>query len=82
MLQDQLALSDVSDERIPAGGTPGFVVGDLRLGYRFSRQLILGLVMENLTDQIYRYHGSAINGPGRGVQIRLQYQPSFSKNQP
>ena len=82
VLQDQLALSDVSDERIPAGGTPGFVVTDLRLGYRFSRQLILGLVMENLTDQIYRYHGSAINGPSRGVQIRLQYQPSFSRGKP
>jgi len=74
-LQDRLALSDVSDERIPSGGTPGFVVADLRLGYRLGRRLTLGLVAENLTDGVYRYHGSAVNGPARGLQIRLQYRP-------
>ena len=75
-LQDQLALSDVSDERIPTGGTPGFVVADLRLGYRVHRGLIAGIVVENLTDQIYRYHGSAVNGPARGLQLRIRYTPT------
>jgi iron complex outermembrane receptor protein/hemoglobin/transferrin/lactoferrin receptor protein len=82
MLQDQLALSDVSDERIPLGGTPGFVVGDLRAGYRFTRRMVVGLVAENVTDALYRYHGSAVNGPARGLQLRFQYQPQFRRGIP
>ena len=71
-LQDRLAPSDRSDARIPLGGTPGFAVVDVRAGYRFKRQLLLSLVVENLADSTYRYHGSSVNGPGRGVVVHLE----------
>jgi iron complex outermembrane receptor protein/hemoglobin/transferrin/lactoferrin receptor protein len=77
MLQDQLALSDTSDERIPAGGTPGFAVADLRMGYRFGAAWTISLVAENLTDAVYRYHGSAVNGPARGLKLGLNYRPKI-----
>ncbi len=74
-LQDRLALSDVADERIPAGGTPGFAVLDLRLGYRVEDLLLVSLAFENVFDAAYRYHGSSVNGPGRGVALVLDLGP-------
>jgi iron complex outermembrane receptor protein/hemoglobin/transferrin/lactoferrin receptor protein len=70
--QDRLAISDQSDARIPLGGTPGYVVLDLRAGYRLERNLLLSLVFENVTDAAYRVHGSSINGPGRGLLLTLE----------
>src|SRR5690606_35297606 len=49
-LQDQLAPSDLSDARIPAGGTPGFAVVDLRGGYRFRDHFLAAVVLENVGD--------------------------------
>jgi len=68
--QTRLALNDLSDARIPLGGTPGFAVVDLRVSYRFGEKLLLALVLENLLDSAYRYHGSSINGPGRSLSFR------------
>ena len=65
--QDRLAITDIKDKRIPIGGTPGFVVFDLRAGYRFKRNFQVAGVFENLGDAVYRYHGSSVNGPGRGL---------------
>ncbi len=70
-LQDRLALADVSDARIPRGGTPGFAVADLRAGWRFSPHGLVSVNLENLTDEAYRYHGSSVNGPGRSVTAQL-----------
>lgn len=70
--QDRLALADISDARIPRGGTPGFAVFDLRAGYRMYPHLLVSFVFENLTDAAYRYHGSSINGAGRGFLLNLQ----------
>jgi iron complex outermembrane receptor protein/hemoglobin/transferrin/lactoferrin receptor protein len=70
--QTRLSLGDVSDERIPEGGTPGFAVLDLRAGLRIRRRLFAGLTMENIIDSAYRYHGSSINGPGRGVRLNIE----------
>ena len=70
--QDRLAISDVSDERIPLGGTPGFAVVDARAGWRFSPTSSLHVVFENLTDAAYRYHGSSVNGPGRGLMLQME----------
>jgi iron complex outermembrane receptor protein/hemoglobin/transferrin/lactoferrin receptor protein len=69
--QTRLALNDFSDVRIPLGGTPGFAVVDLRASYRFQEKLLLALVLENLFDSAYRYHGSSINGPGRSLSFRV-----------
>lgn len=71
-LQDRLAVSDVSDARIPFGGTPGFAVLDARAGYRWRDHIVASLVVENLTDAAYRYHGSSVNGPGRGIILSLE----------
>ncbi len=72
-LQDRLALADLSDQRIPRGGTPGFAVVDLRAGYRWQPHILLACVLENLADAPYRYHGSSVNGPGRGFNLLLEF---------
>jgi len=73
--QTRLAVADTSDARIPPGGTPGFAVMDLRLGYRPHPGLMASLTLENLFDAAYRYHGSGVNGPGRGVMFLLDVAP-------
>jgi len=71
-LQDRLNPVDENDVRIPAGGTPGWVVGDIRAGYRLDPNLVFGMVFENVSNAAYRYHGSSVNGPGRGLLLELQ----------
>ena len=72
--QTRLSLGDVADVRIPFGGTPGFRVFDARAGLRTER-LAISAVFENLGDQPNRTHGSAINGPGRGVLLSVEVRP-------
>jgi iron complex outermembrane receptor protein/hemoglobin/transferrin/lactoferrin receptor protein len=69
---DRLAPTDLSDARIPEGGTPGFAVLDLRAGYRIRRELLVAGALENVTDAAYRIHGSSVNGPGRGVILHVE----------
>lgn len=71
-LQDRLAVNDRSDARIPLGGTPGYTVADLQVGYRWGTRLACSMVVENLTDAAWRSHGSSVNGPGRGVIVQLE----------
>ncbi len=71
-LQDRLALSDRSDQRIPKGGTPGFAVFDIRAGYRFQPYALVTMVLENVANAAYRYHGSSINGPGRSLNVLVE----------
>lgn len=71
--QTRLTETDANDQRIPAGGTPGFAVLDVRAGYRFQPHALLVLVLENATNAAYRYHGSSINGPGRGLNVLLEF---------
>ncbi|MEZ4454764.1 MAG: TonB-dependent receptor, partial [Nannocystaceae bacterium] len=71
--QTRLAYADQSDVRIPKGGTPGFVVADLRAGYRWHPRALLALVFENITNAAYRYHGSSVNGPARGLQVYAEF---------
>jgi outer membrane receptor protein involved in Fe transport len=68
--QTRLSISDQNDPRIPLGGTPGYVVADLRVGWRLSRWMRINAVLENITDAAWRVHGSAINGPGRGLLVQ------------
>lgn len=70
--QTRLSTTDYGDPRIPRFGTPAFAVVDLRAGYRFKRDMIATLVIENVADTAYRYHGSSINGPGRGVILTFE----------
>lgn len=73
--QTRLALSDVSDERIPQGGTPGFAVLDLNVSYRPHPNYLVSVACENLFDTAYRYHGSSVNGPGRGIMLLVSFAP-------
>ncbi len=70
--QTRLSTTDYGDPRIPRFGTPAFAVVDLRAGWRFKRDLVAAAVVENIADTAYRYHGSAVNGPGRGVILTFE----------
>jgi len=66
--QDRLAQGDKDDNRIPAGGTPGWEVVNLRFGYvQKAWELRAGLC--NIFNEDYRTHGSGINGMGRAMTI-------------
>ncbi|MGB6223160.1 TonB-dependent receptor plug domain-containing protein [Haloferula sp.] len=63
--QDRLSASDRRDtQRIPTGGTPGYVVAMLHAGWQATDNLELTCGLENLTDEDYRSHGSGQNEPG------------------
>jgi len=70
--QNRLALSDYADARIPKYGTPGFVVADVRTSVRIHDRVVLGGVLENITNAAYRYHGSSVNGAGRSFVFSLR----------
>lgn len=71
--QTRLANQDKKDLRIPVGGTPGYVVFDIRAGYRLDPHVLLSLVFENVADTPYRIHGSSVNGAGRGLLFEAQF---------
>jgi outer membrane receptor protein involved in Fe transport len=71
--QTRLASQDRVDPRIPQGGTPGYVVVDVRAGYQLARRVRVAVLLENLADAPYRHHGSSINGAGRGLLAELQF---------
>lgn len=70
--QDRLAAGDISDNRIPDGGTEGWNVINFYLSYKF-RNLNLNIGFMNLTDEDYRYHGSGINMFGRSAKFTINY---------
>jgi outer membrane receptor protein involved in Fe transport len=57
----------------PDRGTPGFGVVDLRAGYRWQPHLLVAAVLENVGNAAYRYHGSSVNGPGRGFNLLVEF---------
>ena len=65
--QDRLdPVRDVTDERIPIGGTPGFATLNMRMGRAFGAydEHRVSLSLENITDQPYLVHGSGVLGTG------------------
>ncbi len=73
--QDRLGLGDLADPRIPAGGSPGFAVFNIRSGWNWNRQGSVTIALENLTNKRYRFHGSGIDAPGTNLVIG--YQKAF-----
>lgn len=62
---DRLTASDRADtQRIPTGGTPGYVVAMLHAGWQANEGLELTCGLENLTNEDYRNHGSGQNEAG------------------
>lgn len=69
--QNRLAQGDKDDNRIPAGGTPGWHIFNINGVYTHKHlQLYAGL--QNLLNKDYRTHGSGINGVGRSFFIAAQ----------
>ena len=68
--QDRLAAGDLSDNRIPKGGTPGWVIVNFLAGYE-ATHFSVNAVAQNLTNTDYRTHGSGINGVGRSVWLTV-----------
>ena len=63
--QDKLSARDAGDtQRIPPGGTPGYLVASVRTGVQVTENLELNAALENITDEDYRIHGSGVNQPG------------------
>lgn len=73
--QDQLAPGDLTDPRIPAGGTPGYSVFHFNLGWKPARGHELLATLENIGDKLYKTHGSGIYAPGRN--LALTYRARF-----
>ncbi len=71
--QDRLAEADKGDNRIPAGGTPGWNVLNLHLTWSWNR-ISMDISGMNLANTDYRTHGSGINGVGRSVWMTCRYQ--------
>ena len=69
--QDRLAAGDKSDNRIPAGGTPGWNIINISGGYSSGRYAA-DLNFNNIFNADYRYHGSGVNGVGRSLFLTLR----------
>lgn len=70
--QKRLAQGDKEDNRIPAGGTPGFNVLNFYAGYQL-KQLQVQTGLQNLLNKDYRTHGSGMNGYGCSLWIHIQF---------
>jgi outer membrane receptor protein involved in Fe transport len=68
--QDRLAAGDKEDNRIPAGGTPGWNLLNINSSYTF-RFIKVNLSILNIFNQDYRYHGSGVNGYGRSAFLSV-----------
>ena len=71
---NDLSIQDEGDtQRIPPGGTPGYVVAHLRGGWRVSENGTIGFALENLLDEDYRVHGSGSNMPGLNLVLTTSW---------
>jgi outer membrane receptor protein involved in Fe transport len=68
--QTRLSGGDISDFRIETGGTPGWNLFNLHAGYERT-WFTVSAGIHNLLDELYRTHGSGIDGIGRSVWISL-----------
>ncbi|MBU1070745.1 TonB-dependent receptor plug domain-containing protein [Myxococcota bacterium] len=75
--QDRLSPEDLKDARIPDGGTPAWYTLNLRAGLTWDRpvsgveRVSVFFTAENLLDFEYKYHGSGVYGPGRGIGVNF-----------
>jgi outer membrane receptor protein involved in Fe transport len=68
--QNRLAQGDKDDNRIPAGGTPGWAIVNLYAGWQW-KSITIHSGLQNISNKDYRTHGSGINGYGRSVFISV-----------
>jgi outer membrane receptor protein involved in Fe transport len=70
--QHRLHPGDVSDHRIPPGGTAGWTVLSLSGGWPVARGVWLTGGVANVFNRAYRVHGSGVDGPGRHVWVSIR----------
>lgn len=70
--QDRLSDLDLTDVRIPAGGTPGFVTYNARAGASFNKTLNVHFSIENISNVKYKYHVSGIYGAGTNAAVGVE----------
>lgn len=74
--EDRITAADqaADNQRIPTGGTPGYIVTSLHAGWQASDVLAVHCGVENLSDEDYRIHGSGQNEAGLtgifGVKVK------------
>jgi hemoglobin/transferrin/lactoferrin receptor protein len=75
--EDRIRLEDqaADSQRIPTGGTPGYLTASLRAGWNPTGHLQVLCGLENLTDESYRVHGSGQNEAGLNgiIGVRLNW---------
>jgi outer membrane receptor protein involved in Fe transport len=71
-MQDRLSAEDISDNRIPPGGTPGWWTLNFRAGVLLFSHIRLNLALENVFNKKYKYHASGIYSPGAQVVLGLE----------
>ena len=72
--QDRLNFQDVSDGRIPDGGTPGYGTISVRYGTELKDHHLLRIELENILDKAYRVHGSGVDGAGFSANIQYAFE--------
>ena len=73
--QDRLTERDRSDtQRIPPGGTPGYVIGTVRGGWQITDGFRVTAAVENFTDETYRVHGSGVTAAGRNLVVSGEWR--------
>lgn len=63
----------LDNQRIPTGGTPGYISTSIRAGWRVHENLDVTCAIENLTDEDYRIHGSGQNEAGFGAICGVRF---------
>jgi outer membrane receptor protein involved in Fe transport len=71
--QTRLAPGDLTDTRIQAGGTPGFLTFNGRGGFRFNDALEVTFGLQNITNRTYRTHGSGVDGAGTNAILGVDW---------
>lgn len=73
--EDRITAADqaADNQRIPTGGTPGYIVTSLRAGWQATENLHLTAALENITDEDHRNHGSGQNEAGFGAILGVKY---------
>lgn len=72
---DQTRLNDptnLEDNRIPEGGTPGFLTWHARGSWQFRRGATARLALDNLTNELVLEHGSGFYRPGFSATTSLE----------
>lgn len=71
--QDRLSNGDIDDHRIPEGGTPGWKVINLKLGYSLEK-ISVNAGLQNIFNAAYRVHGSGVDAYGRSWWMSLLFE--------